>query len=707
VGVRFPSGFLWGAATASYQIEGAWDEDGKSPSIWDTFSHTPGKVHGGDTGDVACDHYHRYREDVALMRELGLEAYRFSVSWPRVLPEGRGRVNRAGLDFYSRLVDALLEAGIAPVLTLYHWDLPQALQDLGGWGSRDTIDAFAEYAGVVSRDLGDRVALWITHNEPAVVAFEGHAIGEHAPGIRDPKLALQVAHNLLVSHGLAVPVLRANGAGKVGITINAWPVQPESEDPVDVAAAERVYAREVDWFLDPLYGRGYPADVLAIYERLGWVPEVRDGDMEAIAAPTDFLGLNYYSRSKVKFDAGDEPWHAADVREPGEYTDMDWLVYPDGLFDLLTRVHGEQAPAEIYVTENGAAFADELSPDGHVHDERRVSYLREHFRAAARAVGAGIPLRGYFVWSLLDNFEWAEGYSKRFGIVRVDFETQVRTIKDSGHFLRDVISANGCDRRRWEGDRMTRLAEKVALITGGTSGIGRATAILFAREGAAVAITGRNEERGREVVAEIERESGRAMFVRADVRSAEDCRRAVEETVAAFGRLDVLFNNAGVFLHNDAVACTEEEWDLQVDVSLKGTFLMSKFVLPVMMAQGSGSIINNGSGWGLVGGDKAVAYCAAKGGVVVMTKAMAIDHGHQGIRVNCICPGDTETPMEHEDAERRGTSWEAYVEGASDRPLGRMGRPEEIAAAALFLASDESSFVMGAVLPVDGGGVAG
>jgi beta-glucosidase len=441
--VRFPDGFSWGAATAAYQIEGAWDEDGKGPSIWDTFSHTPGRVHGGDTGDVACDHYHRWREDVALMRELGLKAYRFSVSWPRVLPEGRGRINRPGLDFYSRLVDELLEAGIAPALTLYHWDLPQALQDEGGWGSRGTIDAFVGYADVLSRELGDRVALWMTHNEPWVVAFEGHATGEHAPGLRDPRLAVRVAHNLLVSHGLAVPVLRANGAREVGITINAWPVAPASEDAEDAAAAERSYARDVSWFLDPLYGRGYPREILRTYERLGWAPDVRDGDMEAIAVPIDFLGLNYYSRSKVRFDPGDGPWHEADVREDGEYTEMGWLVYPDGLFDLLTRVSDEQAPADVYVTENGAAFADEVSPDGGVHDERRVSYLREHFRAAARAIEAGVPLRGYFVWSLLDNFEWAEGYSKRFGIVRVDYDTQRRTIKDSGYFLRDVIRGNG------------------------------------------------------------------------------------------------------------------------------------------------------------------------------------------------------------------------------------------------------------------------
>jgi beta-glucosidase len=287
------------------------------------------------------------------------------------------------------------------------------------------------------------VELWITHNEPWVVAFEGNVTGELAPGLRDPRLAVQVAHNLLVSHGLAVPVLRANGARKVGITINAWPVAPASEAPEDVAAAERSYGRDVSWFLGPLYGRGYPPEILSIYERLGWAPEVQDDDMNVIGAPTDFLGLNYYSRSMVRFDPNDEPWHAVDVRQDGEYTEMDWLVYPDGLSDLLTRVSSEQAPAEMYVTENGAAFADEVSEDGRVHDERRVSYLREHFRAAARAIGLGVPLRGYFAWSLLDNFEWAKGYSKRFGIVRVDYETQQRTIKDSGYFLRDVIAANG------------------------------------------------------------------------------------------------------------------------------------------------------------------------------------------------------------------------------------------------------------------------
>jgi beta-glucosidase len=443
----FPEGFLWGAATAAYQIEGAWDEDGKGPSIWDTFSHAPGRVANGDTGDVACDHYHRWREDAALMRELGLDAYRFSVSWPRVLPEGTGAVNAPGLGFYDRLVDDLLDAGIQPCLTLYHWDLPQALQDRGGWGSRETVDAFVGYADVVSARLGDRVRLWVTHNEPSVVAVDGHVVGEHAPGLRDPALGVRVAHHLLVSHGAAIPVLRANApASDVGIVINVWPKRPASGDPRDVAAAERDYAAHAGWYLDPLFGRGYPDGVLDAYQRLGWAPDLRSGDLETIAAPLDFLGLNYYSRNVVRHDDAAEPFHASDVREEGEYTELDWLVVPEGLYDLLTRVQRDYAPAAVYVTENGAAFPDVVDPDGAIHDDRRVAYLREHLLAAHRAIEDGVPLRGYFVWSLLDNFEWAEGYDRRFGVVRVDFETQERTVKDSGWFLRDTIAANGVRR---------------------------------------------------------------------------------------------------------------------------------------------------------------------------------------------------------------------------------------------------------------------
>jgi beta-glucosidase len=395
----FPDGFLWGAATAAYQIEGAWDEDGKGPSIWDTFAHTTGRIANGDAGDVACDHYHRWPQDVALMRDLGLRAYRFSVSWPRVRPDGTGSVNELGLDFYDRLVDALLEAGMAP---------------------------------------------WVTHNEPGVIARDGHVVGEHAPGLRDRALGYQVAHHLLVSHGLAAPVIRANAPhADVGIVIDVWPQEPASDDVADVAAAERTYAAEAGWFLGPLYRGSYPREIWDIVEEHGWAPAIAEGDLEAIAAPTDFLGLNYYSRNIVRADPSAAPFGASDVDEPGEYTETGWLVHPDGLYDLLTRVHHDHSPPAIYVTENGAAFRDSVSEDGAIHDERRVAFLREHLLAARRAIEDGVPLRGFFVWSLLDNFEWAEGYDKRFGVVRVDFDTQRRTVKDSGWFLRDTIAANG------------------------------------------------------------------------------------------------------------------------------------------------------------------------------------------------------------------------------------------------------------------------
>ncbi len=443
VGTGFPDGFLWGAATAAYQIEGAWDEDGRGASIWDTFCHKRGTIVDGDTGDVACDHYHRHRADVTLMGNLGLRGYRFSVSWPRVMPEGAGRVEHRGLDFYDRLVDDLLGASITPMLTLFHWDLPQALQDRGGWISREIVEAFVDYADVVSAALGDRVALWITLNEPSVVAMDGHVVGEHAPGISDPAIGIEVAHNLLVSHGLAVSALRANGARQVGIAINVWSQRAATEAPGDLAAADRRYAAEAGWYLDPLYGKGYPAEILDIYESKGWAPPIVDGDMDVIATPTDFLGLNYYSESVVRADQAHEPFGTADAEEPGERTDVGWLVAPDGLFDVLTRVDRDHSPPAIYVTENGAAFTDVVSADGSVHDERRVAYLRDHFEAAGRAIEEGVPLLGYFVWSLLDNFEWAEGFSKRFGIVRVDYETLERTVKDSGWFLRDVIRANG------------------------------------------------------------------------------------------------------------------------------------------------------------------------------------------------------------------------------------------------------------------------
>ncbi|HYT26632.1 MAG TPA: GH1 family beta-glucosidase [Actinomycetota bacterium] len=435
--VRFPPGFLLGAATAAYQIEGAVRADGRGLSIWDTFSHTPGRIADGSTGDVACDHYHRWREDVALLADLGLNAYRFAVAWPRVLPEGTGRVNQAGLDFYRRLVDALLEAGVTPALTLYHWDLPQALQDRGGWAERSTADAFAAYAEVVAGALGDRVPLWITHNEPSVVTLAGHVEGKHAPGVSDLRTAVQVAHHLLLSHGLAAQALRAAGAGEVGITLNLYAVEPAGDAEADVAAAGRAHAVVNRWFLEPVAHGRYPAELLAWFEEEGLMPAARDGDLDTIRQPLDFLGVNYYTRLVAAAGPGAVLGYR-DVGQAGERTEMGWEVYPEGLHQVLSGLAREGVAPALYVTENGAAFADQADPDGRVRDPRRVAYLDAHFRAAARAIAEGVPLRGYFVWSLLDNFEWAFGYTKRFGLAYVDYPTQRRIVKDSGRYVREV-----------------------------------------------------------------------------------------------------------------------------------------------------------------------------------------------------------------------------------------------------------------------------
>jgi len=440
---KFPQGFLWGAATSAYQIEGAWNEDGKGPSIWDTFSHMPGKIRDGSNGDVACDHYHRWREDVALMKELGLKAYRFSVSWPRVLPQGRGPINPKGLDFYDRLVDALLAAGIEPFLTLYHWDLPQALQDLGGWANRDVAYYFADYAAVLVRRLGDRVRWWATHNEPWVVAWLGHGLGEHAPGLRNLKVALQVAHNLLLSHGLAADVLRDGGKdARVGIILNLSPIHPASAKPEDVQAAQQVDGFYNRWFLDPLFRGSYPADVWALFAPQGLLPHVTPGDMARMARRVDFLGINYYTRAVVAHDPEAEFGVRYVHVEGSTYTEMGWEVYPQGLYELLVRLHREYKIPALLVTENGAAFPDALTPEGRVHDANRKDYLRAHFLAAHRALQEGVPLLGYFVWSLLDNFEWAYGYTKRFGLIYVDFPTQRRILKDSALWYRQVIAEN-------------------------------------------------------------------------------------------------------------------------------------------------------------------------------------------------------------------------------------------------------------------------
>jgi beta-glucosidase len=441
--VSFPPDFLWGAATASFQIEGAANEDGRGQSIWDTFCRTPGKVANGDTGDVACDHYHRYPEDIELLSRLGVKAYRFSLAWPRILPEGTGKVNSAGLDFYDRLVDAVLAKGIEPFATLYHWDLPQALQDKGGWPNRDSVEAFVNYADVVSHRLGDRIQYWMTHNEPWCAGWLGYGMGQHAPGIQDFQQAIQATHHLLLSHGKAVPVVRANGGPntKVGIVLNPSWVDPINNVPEDRAAAHRIMGFRNRWYMDPLYKGEYPGDMMEIYDPI--LPSVQQGDMAAIAAPTDFLGVNYYNRDVVGDDAGFEPLHVKYERPQGEYTEMDWEVYPPGLYNMLMWAHQTYAPPALYVTENGAAFRDELTADGKVLDDRRQAYLEGYIAQVSRAVQDGVPVRGYFVWSLLDNFEWSWGYTRRFGIVHVDYETQKRTMKQSGEWYSQVVRDNG------------------------------------------------------------------------------------------------------------------------------------------------------------------------------------------------------------------------------------------------------------------------
>jgi beta-glucosidase len=451
--VRFPDGFAWGTATASYQIEGAVGEDGRSPSIWDTFSHTPGKTRNGDTGDVADDHYHRYEEDVELMAGLGVGWYRFSLAWPRLQPQGRGALNEAGVEFYSRLVDALLAKGIRPWVTLYHWDLPQVLQDRGGWPERDTSERFAEYAGAVYERLHDRVAHWTTLNEPWVSAFIGHATGRHAPGLEDPEAALRAAHHLMLGHGLAIEAMRAHGdpGSAFGVTLNVSPTDAQSDDPADLDAARRADGLTNRMFLDPLLRGGYPADVLDDVRSVTDGAHIRPGDEQRIHAPLDFLGINYYYRTVVRAGSGDREARSqwvgnGDVERVLRglpQTEMGWEIDPDGLYDFLIRVSRDHPGVPLYVTENGAAFADEKAADGEVHDPARVEYLDAHLRAAHRAIGDGVDLRGYFVWSLLDNFEWSFGYSKRFGLIHLDYETLERTPKDSARWYAEVTRANG------------------------------------------------------------------------------------------------------------------------------------------------------------------------------------------------------------------------------------------------------------------------
>ncbi|MFG1759355.1 GH1 family beta-glucosidase [Micromonospora echinofusca] len=455
--LTFPPGFLWGAATAAYQIEGAAAEGGRTPSIWDTFSHTPGRVVEGHTGDVACDHYHRMGSDVALMAELGLKSYRFSVSWPRVQPGGTGPANAEGLDFYRRLVDELLGHGIEPWLTLYHWDLPQPLEDAGGWPARDAAARFADYATLVADALGDRVRYWTTLNEPWCSAFLGYGSGVHAPGRSDGADAVRAGHHLMLGHGLAVQALRAaRPSAEVGVTVNLYPVTPASDAPADVDAARRIDGLANRFFLDPLLRGSYPADLMADLAGVTDFGHVRDGDLATISTPLDVVGVNYYSRHVVAApvpDAEPEPYWRAPSCWPGSedvrfvtrgvpVTDMNWEIDAPGLVETLRRVHEEYTDLPLYVTENGSAFVDEVV-DGRVDDVDRLAYFDAHLRAAHEAIEAGVPLRGYFAWSLMDNFEWAWGYTKRFGMVHVDYDTQVRIPKSSARWYAEVIRRNG------------------------------------------------------------------------------------------------------------------------------------------------------------------------------------------------------------------------------------------------------------------------
>jgi beta-glucosidase len=448
--LRFPDGFVWGTATAAYQIEGAKDEDGKGESIWDRFAGTPGKTTDGRDARVACDHYHRYLADLDLMKELGLRAYRFSIAWPRVFPDGAGAINPKGMDFYERLVDALLARGIRPFATLYHWDLPQTLQERGGWANRATVDAFVRYTEAVTKRLGDRVKDWMTHNEPWVAAFVGNLFGDHAPGLKDLHTALSVAHGILLSHGRAVPVIRANSPGaRVGIVHNLEWIEPASPREEDVAAAMRHDGAFNRWFLDPVFRARYPGDMLAWYGNDS--PAVSPGDMETIAAPIDFLGVNFYTRRVIAHDpagrgtTGRSVFAARQVHWPfvPRADFEEWEIAPEGLYRTLLRVHREYRPNFIYVTENGTSLPDAPAADGVIRDPVRVRYIARHAAAVRQAISDGADIRGYFLWSFMDNFEWGFGFTKRFGMTWVDYETQNRVLKDSGRWYAKTARENG------------------------------------------------------------------------------------------------------------------------------------------------------------------------------------------------------------------------------------------------------------------------
>lgn len=441
--IGYPEDFLWGAATASFQIEGGAKDDGRGESIWDKFCKTPGKVLNGDTGDIACDHYNRYKEDVKLIKELGLKAYRFSISWSRVFPEGKGTVNEKGLDFYNSLIDELLAAGIEPFVTLYHWDLPQKLQDIGGWDNREIIEYFVEYAETMYKSLGDKVKNWFTFNEPWCISHLGYGIGEHAPGFKDEAMAIRVSHNLNLAHAKAVKAFRAMEIkdGKIGIVLNAAPSYPFAQTIEDRNASKVFDGYFNRWFFEPCLKGEYPKDMLEIYQQALSEPTIMDGDLELICGnPVDTLGINFYTRSIVKHTNVDKVLKFEGCNPGGPVTAMGWEICPQAFYKFLTRLRTEYGNPVVYITENGAAFEDKNIEDGIVADDDRIEYLKKHFKAAYKALEDGLNLKGYFVWSLMDNFEWAYGYSKRFGIVHVDYRTLVRTPKKSALWYKDIIA---------------------------------------------------------------------------------------------------------------------------------------------------------------------------------------------------------------------------------------------------------------------------
>ncbi|WP_078551226.1 GH1 family beta-glucosidase [Bacillus alkalicellulosilyticus] len=438
--IQFPKDLKWGTATASYQIEGAAHEDGRGLSIWDTFSRTPGKVYNGDNGDIACDSYHRYEEDIALMKDLGITTYRFSVAWPRIFPNGTGEVNQAGLDFYHRFVDALVEAGIEPMCTLYHWDLPQALQDKGGWDNRETIDAFVNYSEVMFKEFEGKIDNWITFNEPWCSSFLSNFIGAHAPGHTDLQLATNVAHHLLVAHGKAVQKFRELGIkGQIGYAPNVEWNEPYSNKQEDIDACKRASAFFIEWFFDPVFKGSYPQFMIDWFEKKGVKVPVLDGDLEIINQPIDFLGINYYTGSVGRYKENEGLFDHERVDRGYEKTDIGWNIYPDGFYNVLKYISDNYGQIPIYITENGSCYNDEPQQDGKVHDYGRLNYLRQHLTALNRAIESGVNIKGYMTWSLLDNFEWAEGYKMRFGIVHVNYRTLERTPKESYYWYKKFL----------------------------------------------------------------------------------------------------------------------------------------------------------------------------------------------------------------------------------------------------------------------------